>query len=170
MIARIFVFYVIALFSFVCVAKPSYSLNKNEKKTLKTLQKEGWRPIADGVDLENHFTACCQFQAEAANRYITEYAEWESSDLQVAERRAWDAACSNIRLIEKGELTSSMDVEESVTTGSNGRQETHTDVISNQKMRISYTSTNADLQKILAIYRKTEKGYKVQMVVVKEIK
>lgn len=151
-------------------AQSAYKLDKEAKKTLKTLQKEGWKTMEEGGDLEQQFTALHQLENEASDAYIFAYSEWESNNLQVAERRAWDGACSQIRNSEQVKVSGVVSVDESVTTRANGVQETQSDVIVSQRMSNKYVTTNSDLKKIFSIYRKTENGYKVQMVVAKEIK
>lgn len=157
-------------YSFSCNAQSSFKLNKKAKKALKTLQKEGWETIDEKGNLEEQFIAWHQLAEEASNYYIISYGEWESSNLQIAERRAWDGACSNIRNMEHSRITSSISVEESVDTQTEGKQETSSDAIVSQRISAKYVTTNTDLKKIFAVYKRLDNSYKVQIVVAKEIK
>lgn len=158
------------LFSGVCFAQSAYKLDKEGKKALKTLQKEGWQTLDEKDDLEQQFVMLKQLEEESSDKHIVAYAEWEGKSLQIAERRSWDAACSQIRNTEHANVSQVVTMEESVTSREGGKQEIQSDVIVSQRMNNKYVSTNTDLRKVFAIYRKTDKGYKVQMVVVKEIK
>lgn len=166
---RTIAFAVILLFSVGCMAQ-NFKLDKESKNILKNLQKEGWKTLDESSNLESQFIAWHQLEKESGDRYIFSVSECESTMLKIAERRAWDDACTQIRSSEQLKVTGTVVSDESSSIREDGSTESHSDVISNQRMKISYTSNNNDLRKIFAIYKQDGKTYKVKMVVVKERK
>lgn len=155
-------------------AQHPYVMNKKQKNDLKTLQKEGWKTIEDGGEIETQFVKWQKIESEQnvdyTEKYLTVFSEVEDENLQIAERRAWDDACSSIRNKEHAQISGSIKAENSSASTSNGNSVSHSDVVASQRSKTNYSGTMNDLIKVMAIYKKTKTGYIVRMVVAKENK
>ena len=163
-------FAMLLAFSGVCLAQQSFRLSKQQKKELKTLQKEGWKPLNPAEDLAEQYTKWCQKEAEVRNdgyyRYSVDYSEVEDANLNLAERKAWNEACITVRGRQARKVSSSIKTEE--YTDGNGDE--HSDVRLSQRDETAYAGTMKDIEKIFAIYKKTKTGYVVKIVAAKENK
>lgn len=166
-------FAVSLLLSCACFAQQSFQLNKQQKKELKQLQKEGWQTLEPSADLEKQFAEWCQKEAEqnagGSNKYLMQTSEVEDSRLEIASRRAWNDACSAIRRQASASVAGSIKTEESSTT-IDGKAEEHSDVRLSQRSKTDYAGTMNDIIKVVSIYKKTKTGYVVKMIVAKENK
>ena len=174
MIGRCLLLAISLFFSEVCLAQQQFQLSKQQKKELKKFQKEGWKTVDPVADLAEQYSTWHQKETEqrgdGSDKYTVVFSEFENANLEIAKRRAWSDACSAIRKGESTKITSSLKTRESSSTFSDGKSEEHSDVIMSQRDESTYTGTMNDIVKVMEIYKKTEKGYMVRLVAVKERK
>ena len=164
---RYLLFAILMVFSLACLAQQTGQLDKKQKKELKALQKEGWKTMDPAADLAEQYLAWHQKETEqlpnGSNKYTMVFSEIEDANLQIAERRAWGDACSAIRRGESMKTSSTMKIKEY----SDGRGDEHSDVSLSQRDEMAYAGAMKDIVKVLAIYKKTKKGYMVRIVAAK---
>lgn len=174
MIGRCFILSVLVFLNGTCLAQQSYQLDKKQKMELKALQKEGWQAIDSGTDMEAQYIKWHQIESEqnkdATNKYIIRTSEIESANLQIAERRAWDEACAAIRRTNNTNIKASVKTTESAGVNNDDNGASHSEVTATQRNKTIYTGTMNDIIKVMSIYKKTQNGYKVRIVVAKENK
>lgn len=156
--------------SALCLAQQPYQLDKQQKKELKKLQKEGWMPTDPASDLAQQYSLWRQKEAEqrpdGTDRYTVAFSEVEDASLQIAERRAWGDACTSLRRLEATKVGAKAKVKE--YTDRNGKENSETSL--SQVGEMNYSGSMKDIDKVFSIYRKAGKGYAVRVVAAKENK
>lgn len=167
---RITVLFVLLFYAVMSSCQTNYKLGKDAEAMLKSIRTEGWKTITADEDPEAQFTTWHRLETESFDRYCFAFAESEAPSLKQAEQMATIAARNYIMSLEKSEHTSNASVEESSATRGDGSSESHSDVMSNEKARQRYMTTDADFRQVLSIYRKVGNMFQVQKVLVKEYK
>lgn len=158
---------IVLVFSASCFAQNPFKMTKKQKKELKMLKKEGWKPLNPADDLTEQYLKLCQKEAEVRGdgyyRYSVDHSEVEDANLHSAEVRAWNDACITVRGKQAMKVKSSIK-----TKDYRDKSGEHSESALAQTAETNYSGSMKDIEKVFAIYKKTKKGYVVKIVAAKE--